>query len=671
MLKLDKNKGIKLELLKDLKRSLLSTANNDEKKTLKNNYLQELKALKENDNKEYHKLINAKQVQNGRNYLAVKKLTKEYRNERKAIISEYKTKLANETDLINKAIIKNEYHEKLTNLRLNYRSNKNHIIPNTFKQLVILTKLNLSDSNSKSQSMRHLSIKYIILFVFALILFTYGFYFGFSLFRGLSGLDISSTKPFIKAFIGFIILTSIITSGLLLAKKLFDDKRETIIETFPVKKNLIYYSKLLASYLIELKKSFLVYLSLFIGYGLTFPETVLSKIYIFKAVIVVILLPLFTIAIGQLIAYILRLIYKVIGKNIISYLLIGIALLLLAVSFTDWFMSQFANANHEITKNSILLSLHSLFNYKLNNYIKYAYFTKALYNFVFFTGDIFYTINFLVLLILCGYLLVVSPYLYMLISKVKLTNSSKPMIKVKKLNKLPLYFASLIKELKETTRDLKQVISIMVYVALMPLIFYFLNSFFKLVILTSLGRNIVFLGELGMGLLLLTSGNFLAATIISREEQNMYMLKTNPQNIFSVISSKLTIPLVINIGVIITNFILNDITGVFLMKDNLALHLIFLLGILIHTIWVAEQDIESPDEETYKDSDNIQDNKNIYKAIFIGIIITTLITVLAYLFKQINEVMIFSVLMPLLLIFLGLRITFLVIKTKVFLRWLL
>ena len=259
----------------------------------------------------------------------------------------------------------------------------------------------------------------------------------------------------------------------------------------------------------------------------------------------------------------------------------------------------------------------------------------------------------------------------MLISKVKLTNSSKPMIKVKKLNKLPLYFASLIKELKETTRDLKQVISIMVYVALMPLIFYFLNSFFKLVILTSLGRNIVFLGELGMGLLLLTSGNFLAATIISREEQNMYMLKTNPQNIFSVISSKLTIPLVINIGVIITNFILNDITGVFLMKDNLALHLIFLLGILIHTIWVAEQDIESPDEETYKDSDNIQDNKNIYKAIFIGIIITTLITVLAYLFKQINEVMIFSVLMPLLLIFLGLRITFLVIKTKVFLRWLL
>lgn len=671
MLKLDKNKGIKLELLKELKRSLLSTANNDEKKTLKSNYLQELKALKENDNKEYHKLINAKQVQNGRNYLAVKKLTKEYRNERKAIISEYKTKLANETDLINKAIIKNEYHEKLTNLRLNYRSNKNHIIPNTFKQLVILTKLNLSDSNSKNQSMRHLSIKYIILFVFALILFTYGFYFGFSLFRGLSGLDISSTKPFIKAFIGFIILTSIITSGLLLAKKLFDDKRETIIETFPVKKNLIYYAKLLASYLIELKKSFLVYLSLFIGYGLTFPETVLSKIYIFKAVIVVILLPLFTIAIGQLIAYILRLIYKVIGKNIISYLLIGIALLLLAVSFTDWFMSQFANANHEITKNSILLSLHSLFNYKLNNYIKHAYFTKALYNFVFFTGDIFYTINFLVLFILCGYLLVVSPYLYMLISKVKLTNSSKPMIKVKKLNKLPLYFASLIKELKETTRDLKQVISIMVYVALMPLIFYFLNSFFKLVILTSLGRNIVFLGELGMGLLLLTSGNFLAATIISREEQNMYMLKTNPRNIFSVISSKLTIPLVINIGVIITNFILNDITGVFLMEDNLALHLIFLLGILIHTIWVAEQDIESPDEETYKDSDNIQDNKNIYKAIFIGIIITTLITVLAYLFKQINEVMIFSVLMPLLLIFLGLRITFLVIKTKVFLRWLL
>ena len=674
MLKLSKYRVIKKELKQDLKRSFLALTKEKAtfktaKKDLIKDYNKKLKQIKKEDKKEYNKQLNIRHIQRGKTILSIKKLTKDYYQNKRLLKNNLKSKLNNLSNQKDKFEETKKYKNDLMLLKKEFLAMKYSLTPNWIKQLFILTKLNLSDNNATTKDMRHLSFKYIILFLFGFIVLTYGFYFGFTLFKGASGLDISPLKPFIKAFISFVIMISVISSGLLLAKKLFDDKRLSILETFPVNKSLIYYAKLLATYLIELKKSFLIYLALFLGYGLTFPYLI-NIYYLFKVLIVVLTLPLFTIAIGQMIAYAVRIINKIIGKNIISYILIGISFLLIAISFITLFMEQFQNGGKEISKQSILLALHSLFNYKLSDFTRYSIFSNILFKFIFFRGSIFYILNFLALLSMCALLLLISPYMYLFISKIKITPSSTSLLNIKKFIKTPLYFLTLIKEFKETTRDIKQLVSIMLYAFLMPLIFYFLNSFFKLVVLTSLGRQLVYLGEMAMGVLLLTSGNFLAATIISREEQNIYFLKTNPQNIFSIILGKLTIPFIINLGVIITNLVLNDITSVFFLTENIALHIIFLLAILIHSAWVAEIDIEMPDQETYKDSDNIGDNKNIFKAIFVGILLAVIITLFSFILINKGAQLIFTVLIPILTLFLGYRICMLIIKTKVYLRWL-
>ena len=209
----------------------------------------------------------------------------------------------------------------------------------------------------------------------------------------------------------------------------------------------------------------------------------------------------------------------------------------------------------------------------------------------------------------------------------------------------------------------------------MPITFYALNRFFSSFTLTNTGRDILLFAELLVGLVILTTNNILSASIISREGDSIYFLKTNPQSVVKHIWVKLFLIYINTIFVIIISLILNISYGSNIGSSGddfeiILMHLIFFFVAIIHAIWSAESDITSPDNVDYKQTGLLDNNKNVLISIKKGIFMSVSILAIFLILKAITSIFIAMIIMlVILLVLLVVKIFTINLKTSVYLRW--
>lgn len=633
-----------------------------------------LKNIKENNKKYKKELKKYLFLKNINQLIDYKKKRQDLKNEIKSIKSLYKNCKSTKAE---KAELKKECKEKIRNLKLEFKNFNNYQRPNLFKQLFVLVKLNLSNHINLKQ-FKYFGINFIIFYLIAIGIFTYLSMTFFNLFKITTLLNISYNRPFIRVIVFIFIIFSIISAGITLLNNLYLDKNDNIISHLPISKKTIYYSKIISALIIELKKSFIIYFPLLLGYGLSYKIVDVS--YVFKNILVSILIPMFSILLGQIVAIILLFLRYVINKYLFLNIFIAAIIVLLSVSVINSSLKFMTDKEGEITMLQLFLSLHNLFTTGFTNILKASFIGDLSIKFLFSKHLAINSLE--VFILILDYLIILflitslTSYFYYFFKNIThLSNNFKKVKSKKSKRYYPIVITYFIKEIKDVVREPKILSQNLFYALIMPITFYALNRFFSSFTLTNTGRDILLFAELLVGLIILTTNNILSASIISREGDSIYFLKTNPQSVVKHIWVKLFLIYINTIFVIIISLILNISYGSNIGSSGddfeiILMHVIFLLVAIIHAIWSAESDIISPDNIDYKQTGLLDNNKNVLISIKKGIFMSVSILAIFLIIKAVTSIFIAMIIMlVILLVLLVVKVFTINLKTSVYLRW--
>ena len=671
-------KSVKNELsilIKKEKQEKISGEQKEKIKALKISNKKKLKDILKN-NKLYKKELYKFQLLKKSNaQKELKELKKDYALNLKKLNDFYNLNYKNNYDLKEKSKNYKAYIKAKKELRNDYIYSKNIIRPNKFSQLWTVVRLNLSDRLGEGYLKNNL-VKTLAFYIASLGILSYFVYFVFSAFKSLTNLRIGPDQPFIRLLLFFILIISIISSAFTLTTNLYEDKHNKILMPLPLSKNLVYFSKLISSFFIELKKSGVIYFSLLIGYGMTFKLVTFS--YLFKSTILCFIFPIFTILLGQFLSIFIFFVKLILNKIPLLNILVGSLVITFIVVLINKGINILSPNGEAISLFRLFIGLHDTFNTGFGSAIKYAYFSKEAIYFLFSEfslyafGSFIRIISFIILLGIVSYL---NSFFYYKIYDLNTQRGTAikgiKIFKIRSKRRTPIFLNYLSKEIKEISRDKKQITIMISYIAVMPLLFYFLNKFFFLMNLSKYGQKVVLLSQIFLGLLILTSANIMASTIISREGSSAYLLKSSPRNVINLVLAKLFIIFIISFLIITFSLFLNFKTGLWGLKETIMMHLIFLLGTTIHIIWAAEFDIFKSYDKEYAETEVLENNKNIARSVSLGIIFSLSVAFITRTFSnfhKLREVYLF-ITVGLLVVLLIYRITMLILKTNTYIRW--
>lgn len=654
--------------LKKTRASFSSVKEFEETYLLKKKEVKEtLRKIKANNKKHKEEVRAFHKYRHKKDNKTIKELKQSYHNDCRELLKEIKE--ANKEKA--KGQILFPYLKRKRELYRQYLYQKNLVRPNKIYQVFTLIKLNLSDKINL-RLLRNGGIRFIVFYVAALAIFSYVSYLCFSIFKGFTGLDISPNKPFIHLFIYFVLIISVISASFSLTTNLYEDVHNRILLPLPVTRSQIYFSKLFSSLILELRKSGIVYFAILMGYGMTFK--LVTFVYFIKVVSLCLIFPFFIILFGQFLSIVLFLVKVGLKRIPFVNILLAIGFVTLAVVIINHGTGLLVRKG-EASLYNLLIGLHNLFNNGFNRVTKFSYFSRQIINYLFAYKikafiALIKVIAYLTVLALVSYVNSFFYYkIYDLNNQKGTTVKGKRFINTWRVSRLPIFFSYVVKEAKEMQRDPRLFNMTMAYSVLMPLLFYFLNRLFKTLTLSPYGHGIVFFAQIFLGLLLLTTANIMASTVITRDGGASYLLKTSPRDVRYLVLAKLGIIFTLSFVIIVFSLFLNFRIGLFSLAETILMHLLFLVGTFIHIIWSAEFDIKDPLDDEYQETGVLDENKNVTRSIGLGIIFSIIVSAFVILFyKQLNVTGL-MIAIGILMVFLVYRIVLAFFKINVYIRW--
>lgn len=481
-------------------------------------------------------------------------------------------------------------------------------------------------------------------------------------------------KPSTELFIFFVFilqLISIISCTVQGSRILYTSKDNQLLLTYPVQHELVYISKILVMYILELLKSLILTFPLFMAYGTIVPN-VMSANYGIMALLYAILLPLVPVMLGAIISipfvYITKIFKKASWiKGIFSIILFA-GLIVLTV-----FIVRFIQANSPIR----IVALFKKFNEGLMSFLATANKFALYANFVgrgmcgSTTSEIIANHGYMLATIVGVALIAIlisMPTFYRLASSAS-ENAATKKHKGKNVAHKSTFITFMRKELTLALRNIGNFASDYAFLFAMPFVLIILSSIFVNIDRNELGLSMTY-GFIGLiSLVMLCASNTASATAISSEGSEFVLLKTAPGKTSNIIWSKALINEIISVLMTLVSFVLlriilnPDIEKGLLDPGKLVL--VFFYVIIIETgllLWSIQLDIVSPKLREFANAQNKNEIKNSSQSILIGLIFSIIFSaVLIIVFITTLSIAIKAVLLILAaLIFLGLRFYFLI-----------
>ena len=483
-----------------------------------------------------------------------------------------------------------------------------------------------------------------------------------------------SFTPTIDMFIFFIFLLqliSIITCIISSSHILYTSKDNSLLLTYPVKHGEVFFSKIIVLYTLELIKSLILTLPLFMAYATIVPG-IISANYIICAILYSIFLPLMPVMIGAIFSIPFVFLTKIFKKASWVKGLFTLALFGLLI-FLTVIIVRFIQANSPISIVGLFNKFQTdiqNFMHNVNKYALYAnligygmcnanYAQAALCNFAMF-GVIVGTLAFSILISL--------PTFYKLASSATENATQKKHSGVNKAHK-STFVTFLRKELTLSIRNISNFASDYVFLFAMPFILIILSVIFTNIDRNAFGVSMTY-GFIGLlTLVLLCASNTASATAISSEGNEFVLLKTAPGKMSNIIWSKLLVNFIISfLATLITFVILNVLMIPDIDKGLLdpgKLWLVFVFCMIIEgglLLWSIQLDIVNPKLREFANSQDKAEIKNSSSSILIGLLFSVIFSAILILVFFLNLPMFAAaiILIVVALIFLGLRFYFLI-----------
>lgn len=484
-------------------------------------------------------------------------------------------------------------------------------------------------------------------------------------------LYLTPSEELFTFFIAVLQLISIITCTIQASHLLYTSKDNSLLLTYPIRHVYVFISKIVVMYILELLKSLILILPLFMAY-MTIVPGVITANYVVVAILYSIFLPLMPVMIGTIFSIPFVYLTKVFKKaswvkGIFSILLFGgliTATVFIVLAIQSVGQIRIMALSNELNQQ-LIKTLGEINKYTLYaNLVGKSMYTKeygvaALYTLAMF-GVILGTIIVSTLISL--------PCFYKLASSVS-ENATQKKHKGENVAHNSTFVTFLRKELILSIRNISNFASDYAFLFAMPFVLIIITTVFVHIDRNELGYCMTY-GFLGLlTLVMLCASNTASATTISSEGNEFVLLKTAPGKTSNIIWSKLLINFIIALlATAISYGILNILLIPDIAKgyvDAGKLWLVFGYTMIIEVgllLWSIQLDIVNPKLREFANSKDKSEIKNSSSSIVIGLIFSVIFSLLligAFILKipfYVSALLLIAVA----LIFLGLRFYFLI-----------
>lgn len=503
-----------------------------------------------------------------------------------------------------------------------------------------------------------------------------GMILAYGVFTGLFYLifKILAFQPTIDMFIFFIFLLqliSIVVCTVQASHILYTSKDNSLLLTYPVKHFVVFASKLIVMYILELIKSLILTLPLFMAY-MTMVPGIINANYIICSILYSIFLPLMPVLIGAIISIPFVFVTKIFKKAVWVKGIFSLGLFALLIYFTIVIV-QFIQANSPIR----IMALFNKFQNEINAFFqsvnKFGLYANLVGNGMVNSNYANAALNNLAMAGVVVGVLIISvlislPTFYKLASSAS-ENATQKKHKGKNVAHKSTFVTFLRKEFLLSIRNIGNFASDYVFLFALPFVLSILSAIFINVERNDLGFSMTY-GFIGLTtLIMLCASNTASATAISSEGSEFALLKTAPGKISNIIWSKLLINFIISfLATLISFVILNIILIPDIQAERLdpaKLWVVFAYVSLIECgllLWSIQLDIVNPKLREFANAQNKSEIKNSASSILIGLIFSVIFSALLILLfiTKLPLLPIAIILIGVALVFLGLRFYFLI-----------
>lgn len=486
--------------------------------------------------------------------------------------------------------------------------------------------------------------------------------------------NIVHVQPHINIFIFLIAilqLLSLITCIADGSKLLYTSKDNSLLLTYPVKHKMIFESKILVMYIIELLKSLALTFPLMMAYA-TVVKGVISVNFVLSAIVYSVLLPLIPVLLGALISipfvYLTNLLKRIQWVKIVFS--VGI---IVGLGFLTNAIVKGINAVSPIRLTSVWNSFNDGIQTFTGKFNKFALYVNLLGK-----GMIpesakqaalchLSMIGIVIVLIVLAVLFAMPTFFRLASSSAENATSKKHAGKNKAHSSTFITFMR--KEFTMSVRNIANFISDYVFLFALPFVLVILGTIVINIDRNELGMSTAY-GIIGLIVLMLVSAsNTACATSISSEGSEFALIKTAPGKTSNIIWSKLVINWVVSFVMTTISFgVLLIFTRSAIKAGTLDLVKVIVVYLFVSFVnlgllfWSIQLDIVNPKLREFANSQNKNEIANASQSIVIGLIFSVIFSaILIVLFTLIkNDGIVIPILLTISVIFAALRFFFLI-----------
>ena len=481
------------------------------------------------------------------------------------------------------------------------------------QRLKTLTLMQLNFSKFKTNlSNKKKAVVAILLRVLGVCIVTVAMFFIFMFLEKI--IHIKVDEQLLLFVLGLTQIFSIISSTLSLCDQLYLSKDNLLLLSYPVKHSEIFFSKLINNYIKEFYKNLFFLVPIIISFGIFSGDF----LYFLNGIILIVILPLFSVVIGGILSIPFSFVKRVIKTNAILqttiYLLFIFAIFYLIFLFLNKLPKPLRilalyNSFIKLVEHFIIQFNSALLFYRNTVFLLFSF--RAYYDYLIAFGSLIGL--FLVLVFL------VRPLYFKIVSLSQKMSAKKHSSKYKKNG---VFLSFLTKEFRAIFRIPGKLSSLLSFAISFPFLMYIMNTIFMAINTSELGNLLIVGFNVVISLILITASNTQTAVSITSEGEEFAVLKTAPTQTYKIVYAKIIVNAIFStIGIVLGMIVLGLITNIESWQIVCLFWTIFFVN-LAHIIWSFQLDIINPRLSDFSRTRTTNHNPNIAKSLLVGLLIS-------------------------------------------------